>query len=316
MNFNFRREKKELNNSLKMTYYDGFVFFVYYVFSPLILAFGLIGNSLGIKVLLNKELVNIGPRDIYIYLLITDSFYLLQLIVSFLQYSYDLNLSAISDLSCRLWNYFNYSFATVSCWLIVYISLDRCISIQRPAWRFIMRKKNIQLIFYLLVIVTCLIWYIPVPFYFNGEKSLSSNNQTSKIICKFVDDFGCNLLSYMDLALRVLLQFLLMIDLNIILISSLCEKRRNINDIFLSGVNPTFFRETKLAVSSICLNIIYIVTQLPVSITIFNSKYYSDFYYEFSYFFFIWLMLLISILFWPQIHCFASVFLNCLEIKY
>jgi len=73
-------------------------FLLNYFFSPLILFIGLIGNTFGLRVLFKKELINIGPRDIYIYLFLSDSFYLFQIIGTNLQYTYNLDITKISSL--------------------------------------------------------------------------------------------------------------------------------------------------------------------------------------------------------------------------
>ena len=135
-----------------MTAFEDFRYFVKYIFPIAILAFGLIGNTLGILILCNKDLKNIGPKRTYIYLFSSDSFFLVQIIVTYLQYGYGLNFATLSDFSCKLWNFCNYSFPTISPYLIVYISIERCISITRPAWKFILRKRKCQLIWYLIVI--------------------------------------------------------------------------------------------------------------------------------------------------------------------
>ena len=62
-------------NLHKMTAFDDFLYFVKYIFPIAILAFGLIGNTLGVLVLYNKDLKNIGPRNTYIFLFICDSLY-------------------------------------------------------------------------------------------------------------------------------------------------------------------------------------------------------------------------------------------------
>ena len=262
-----------------MSAFNGFEFFVMYILPPLILVFGQVGNCLGIIVLSNKELINIGPRNMYNYLLITDLFYLLQIVEYYLQTSYNLSLPTISDLSCKLWNYFNYSLAPISSYCIVYISLDRCLSISRPAWRFTLRENRNQLIWYVFVTIVCLIYYLPVGLYFKG--SSSSVNDTT-IICDFATNDAKILISYMDLVIRVIFPFILMIGLSLSLIFSLIGRRRRIIENFLAEENQTFDKEIKLATSSISLNLIYIVTQLPVSITVFISQFYSNFYYEFT----------------------------------
>ena len=67
-----------------MSALDDFNYFVKYIFPIIILTFGLIGNTLGIIVLCNKDLKNIGPRNTYIFLFLSDSFYLLQIIETYL----------------------------------------------------------------------------------------------------------------------------------------------------------------------------------------------------------------------------------------
>ena len=266
-----------------MANFNGLIIFMKYVFPPLTFLVGIIGNTLGCVVLMHKDLINIGPRDTYVYLFIADTFYLLQIIVSNLQYSYNLNLSTVSNIACKVWNYFNYSFAIISCWLIVYISLDRFISINKPAWRFALRNRRNQLIWFLFVIIVALVYYVPAELYF--KLFHLPNNQTFIISCGFTDNNALLLISYMDLGIRVILPFILMVLFTLGLIYSLYESRKRINENFLAEENHTFHKETKLAVTSICLNVIYMATQLPVSITIFAVD-LTDMYYQFSFYVF------------------------------
>ena len=214
---------------------NGLVFFISYLFPLLVLLFGLIGNILGLIILLNKDLTNIGPRDTYRYLLISDSIYLLQIIVSNLEYSYDLNLSTLSNLSCKIWNYFNYSLAPISSWLIVYISLDRCISIQKPKWRFTLRNRKNQFILFLIVFVICLFYYLPVGFYYEKMTEINSNNKNeSLLICGFINSNSDLILSYMDGIFRAVIPFFLMLLFNLILIYALIASRKRIVENFLA----------------------------------------------------------------------------------
>jgi len=269
---------------IEMAAFDDFLYFVKYIFPIAILTFGLIGNTLGIIVLCNKDLKNIGPKRMYIYLFLSDSFFLVQIIVTYLQYGYGLNFATLSDFSCKLWNFCNYSFATVSSYLIVYISLERCISLIQPAWKFILRKRKSQLIWYLIVIFVCLVYYLPAGLYF---KIISiSDDGRFTTTCDFADINAQLLISYMDLIARAVVPFFLMIVCSVTLIYSLFKSRLRVVENFLAEENQTFYRELRLAVSSISLNIIYIATQLPISITIFQSQYYSNFIYELSFYLF------------------------------
>jgi hypothetical protein len=255
---------------------NGLVFFISYLFPPLVLLFGLIGNSLGLILLLNQDLINIGPRDTYRYLLISDSIYLLQIIVSNLEYSYDLNLSTLSNVSCKLWNYFNYSLAPISSWLIVYISLDRCISIQKPKWRFTLRNRRNQFIFFLIVLIICLFYYLPVGFYYEKMMTEINSSNESLLICGFINSNSDTMLSYMDGIFRAVIPFFLMLLFNLILIYALIASRKRIVENFLAEENQTFYKEIKFAFSSILMNLIYILTQAPVSITITFDSFSTD----------------------------------------
>ena len=83
-------------------------FFVNYLFAPMVLAVGLIGNSLGISVLIkSKKLNKIGPILIYKFLFISDTFYMLQIMVNYFGYGFSLDLTILSNLSCQIYIYFN-----------------------------------------------------------------------------------------------------------------------------------------------------------------------------------------------------------------
>jgi hypothetical protein len=265
-----------------MSDFDDFLYFVKYIFPLAILTFGLIGNTLGIIVLFNKDLKKIGPRNTYIFLFLSDSIYLLQIIETYFQYGYNLNLATLSDYSCKLWNYCNYSFATVSSYLIVYISLERCISLIQPAQRFFLNKNKNQLIWFILVIFGCMLYYLPVGLYYKGFSSY--DNETLTITCDFVDTNAQLLISYMDLIARAILPFFLMIICSVTLIYSLFKSRMRVVENFLAEENQTFHRELILSVSSLSLNIIYIATQLPISITIFESQ--LDNFFELTFYIF------------------------------
>jgi hypothetical protein len=78
-------------------------FFVNYLFAPIVLAIGLIGNSLGISVLIkSKKLNKIGPILIYKFLFISDIFYILQIMINYFGYGFSLDLTILSNLSCQI----------------------------------------------------------------------------------------------------------------------------------------------------------------------------------------------------------------------
>ena len=93
-------------------------FIINFVLPPFVLITGLIGNLFGYIIISRKKLAKIGPVKIYKYLFAIDSFYLIQIVASSLEYSYGLNLATNSSLSCKFYIYFNYSIAAISPWLL------------------------------------------------------------------------------------------------------------------------------------------------------------------------------------------------------
>ena len=171
---------------------------------------------------------------------------------------------------------------------IVFISLDRYVSIVYPSKRFALRKKSNQIIWYLLVVVMVMAYYTPIFFFYElqpNETAANKSDNQSEYSCNFEDQNAVLLVSYMDLVIRVLVPFFLMLLLSILLTYSLFESRKRLVENFLAEENQTFYKEIRLAVSSISLNVIYIFTQLPVSITIFYTG-YSNISYQFSYYLF------------------------------
>ena len=111
----------------------------------------LIGNTTGLFLFRTKKLKNLGPRNMYSYLFTMDSLYLIQILVQYLQNSYNYDFTIQSELFCKMYQYFSYSLCPVSGYILGYISLDRCVAIRAPSKRFILRKTRNQLIYFLSV---------------------------------------------------------------------------------------------------------------------------------------------------------------------
>ncbi len=260
--------------------------FVLYWFPPLILLIGLTGNLLGCIVIWRPKLKNIGPRDIYKYLFIMDTIYLLEIVFNYSSFGFGKTINNVSDIICKLTNYFGFSLAVVSPMLIVYISFDRYISIKYPAKRFLFRKAKIQFIYFIIVFLFNLIYYLPV---FVSSKLLTQQQQQNNLT------FQCSLgttneslfiLFLMDVLNRVILPFGLMLIGSILLIYSLFKSRTRIVENFLADENKTFYTEIRLATTSLSLLLIYILLNLPISVINFSQLYDNLYMYIYCYYLF------------------------------
>ena len=91
----------------------------------------------------------------------------------------------------------------------------------------------------------------------------------------------------MDLTVRVVIPFGLMAIFTLFLSYSIFKSRSRIIENFLNRKETqTYYREIRLALSSIVLNLVYILTQLPISVTVFYSINKTDLFYNFTYYIF------------------------------
>ena len=81
---------------------------------------GLLSNSLGLMALvLSKKLKNIGTRNVYIFLFIIDSMFLILTILDRIAFYNGHDLITYSSISCKLYPYLNRTLATLSPMLLV-----------------------------------------------------------------------------------------------------------------------------------------------------------------------------------------------------
>ncbi len=112
-----------------------------------------------------------------------------------------------------------------------------------------------------------LIYYLPVCYNY----VLVTANETS--YCIFYNQFSQDLLSYMDLGNRVILPSILILISSFLLGIEVIKSKSRILANFEKEENEYFFNNIRLAVTSICLNIFYILAQTPISIYTFLPNY-------------------------------------------
>jgi len=121
-------------------------------------------------------------------------------------------------------------------------------------------------------------YYLPVYLFYELQQNEPTNNTEYSQL-----EYSCN---FQDQnAVLLIVPFVLMLLMSVLLSYSLFSSRKRLVENFLAEENETFYKEIRLAASSICLNIVYIFTQLPISITVFYLG-YSTIAYQFSYYLF------------------------------
>ena len=171
--------------------------------------------------------------------------------------------------------------------LVVYISVEKLISIKYPAKRFMLRKKDKQLLYLLIIIAFNFILFSPVPFFLENKISFSNTTNRTTHVCSFKDNFAQILIQSLFLVNKIV-PFLLMSTCSILLIISVFRLRQRIEQNFLSSSkshlneSKRFKKDIRLAFTSILMNVIYLILNIPVAVVLITPSLSSDYFWVFS----------------------------------
>ncbi len=256
---------------------DTFHYVVNYIIPPIVLLVGLSGNLIGFGVFFgNKNMAKIGPALVYLLLFSTDTVYLLQMIINYLGYSFSLDLTIISDLSCKIYIYFNYSLDALSPYLLVYISIEKYFSIYLSSRK--LRARKVQLFYFFILLFFNLVLGIVFPFCYSLIEYSESNSTNSvynpNYVCNFNSYSGQLISSYLDLINRALVPFFLMLVFSTLLVISIFKSRNRTRS---ATQNKNFKKDVTFSVTSFLLNLTFILLNLPLSVILFEPNYiYSN----------------------------------------
>ncbi len=166
---------------------SNFEYFVYIIFGPIVLFLGLFGNVMGLVVLKGKQLNKLGPKQMYKYLFIINLLALLIILNNHLTQSYDIGFHTSSRFACKLSNYFMYTFSPFVPMILIYILVERYLSIKYPVESNLLRNRKSQFVYISIIIVINMLLFLYIPFISDLRHEVSSNNFSSnKTLCRIV----------------------------------------------------------------------------------------------------------------------------------
>lgn len=256
-------------------------------FPILLFTFGVIGDLFGLMIFCsNNKLKTTGPVLVYRALFVFDFLTIIQVTINFLSFGLGIKILTSLPAYCKLFNFINYSFSAISPMLLVYISLDRFISIKYLSRRKYLKNNKIQLIFIFALIVFNFIFYIPTII----GTGIVQYNENETIQCNYINTDYQLIISFMDLFNRAIFPFILMISLSLALIITIFNSRQRVSQGSISE-RKTFKKDVKFSISSITLNFVFLLSSLPISLILFFPDYVNVNYY-FAYQIFYWLFYL------------------------
>ena len=293
--------------------------FVFVNIQALLGLVGIICNILVICVLRRKPLNKYSYSFYWQIIACTDIFILLHTIRNWANYVFDVDLSRLSTLFCKINEFQPYVVSYISLWILALISFDRLVVIVYPKRFKILNERWFQISLALIIIVYSLLVNIQLPLYFRlEERNVTVNNSSLKTYVCYLPLEILNVTSYIGFIHIILLNLVINNILHLKIIHFLYISRRN-RASNSSIQMRSLIRNRKVAFSTIGLNIsscfykmffvfgIYIATvyefnadqfkliyTISVTVTVidncdlffinmfFNSMFYEEFFKMFS----------------------------------
>jgi hypothetical protein len=247
---------------------------------PVIIVVGSISNVLALILFSAKKFHNTIFSTYFRFLLACDTYTILILATfKYLRFKSIINVRNVNDSLCKLTMFFTYTVPVISAWILVAISFDRLMTILKPT-QFLFRKKTtFQVMVCIGIIIFNTLYYSPLLFSYT---QLMIENNTPQLICLLIDD---NAINWMDLFNSTLVPFSLMIIFTSITIKIIFHSRRklarlntssnlrypidqtdNCTSNYHNSSMMTRKRDIKFAITSITLNSIFLILNVPFGI--------------------------------------------------
>ena len=251
------RKRKKIISFIKMN--DTEVF-IKWVLKFLILAVGLVGNSLSLVIFTDQRVKYKFPnRSIYITLSIVNTFYLVFLRIDFILYYFNYDLRSVSSISMKISRYLSISLAPITAWMNVFNTLDSLILFRYPQF------QMPRILIIILIIAYNLVYYTPILNYTQLLNQTITETSTS-----LIDKNTETLLFTMDLVNSTVLPFIFMLLFSIMLIKTMFKL-----NLITDSDRSRIINNIKLAFSAIMINLTFFVLILPV--TLFNVLFILSF---------------------------------------
>ncbi len=251
---------------------------IHHLFAPISLVLSFIGNILGIFVMNRKELIKIGPIKMYQYLFIANLIFSLFILDNYLLYTNGIGFSIISNLTCKLYRSIVYPIMSLTPLIMVYIVLERYLSIKFPVESNFLRRNNIQFIYILIIITFDFFIFSYLPFVSEIEITNRTNSYNNITIetksCEIISKY--KVFSYLIPCLICgLIPFSLILIFSILVVYKIFKSKSNLQTFYSTKENSTFKKDAKIAIIIISTNFITVILFTFAFITHYYSERFS-----------------------------------------
>lgn len=240
-----------------------------YIFQNVEIAFGFLGllnQLLIICVFQRKHLRTYSYAFYSILMTLWDVILCLQAFRHWTAFMFDADIYLVTQFFCTIGEYLPYIAATSSLWILIFISLDRLVTIVYSNRFQLLKKRWFQAVLVMIVIVCNLLIYIQFPLNYK----LIIINGTNQTACSIpYNVFNIQIWIFLVNVLLILGVFINI--LNFKMIRYLIKTRNGLN---LNNTNRrSVIRDRKFAFSAIGLNFANFLSKIPFGISLLASNY-------------------------------------------
>ena len=214
-----------------------------------------------------KRVRKVGPVHIFRCLFLIDTVYVMLILEKYVQFGFHIPYDHISIVFCKMNRYFNFSLDAISPMLVVYIVVDRYLSIKSS--NKILRRTDLQVAFFITVFIFNALLYAPVAI-FEGN---NSQNVTAEFHCGFVSSSAQFAISLYDFVNLVGLPIGLMLTFNLLLIHAIFKTRQRIAASQNQRQNDKIKQDIRFAITSVSMNVMFLILNMPLAIIDFSTSF-------------------------------------------
>lgn len=240
-------------------YFEEFLYFS----SLIILVFGIPGNVMLLIMYSRKKLKRFSFSIYFQLIAIIDLFITLNWLKIFFRYQYNYYIEDTSLFMCKFVSYSIYCAGPISSWNLIAVSVDRLVTIMFPRRFVFLFKRAYQIAIISCIFVFNMVYYIHLLIDFRlvdvNTASINSTHQ-SKYVCVMNFD----VLYWIDLVNASILPFIFMILSSSLTINFIVKSRTRTNTRTTTRTCRRILnRDIKFGLTSISLNILFLVLNMP-----------------------------------------------------
>lgn len=244
-----------------------------YWFSLIMFIMGSLGNICFLIVYSRETLRKLSIAIYFRFISIINVFIAILVVNTFIQGNFNFNIYDQTKFLCKASYILTYALGPISTWLQVIVSFDRLLNIIFPSKISTLHKFNFQISIITTIFLANTFYYLFTSFDSDlisdpsnyGNLSAAENNATT-IYCSLIH--YNDLLNWLDLG-NVLVTFVAMSFASVVTIIFIFRSRSRLH---LKSSSSRVKRDLKFAITSILLNVFYLLTNAPYSL------FYSIFY--------------------------------------